>query len=81
MNFTKRVEGYLTEKVGHQRLAGRLTKDVGKEISASQVAKYLKKLDRKKVTAAIKRRAQKATDEGAYKWGTIYKILVNHFRA
>lgn len=82
MNLIEMVEDSLTEatKLGHKKLADRLSKDTGKKISASAVSNYLKKLDRKKTIAAIKRNAMKAKDSGAYKWGTIYKILLNHFK-
>lgn len=67
------------EKVGHKRLADRLSKDTGKKIGTVDVAKYLNKLDRRKVMKEIKKSAKKARDEGAYKYGTIYKIMLQHF--
>ena len=67
------------EKAGHKRLADRLSKDTGKKIGVFDVSKYLKGMDRKKVMAEIKKNAKKAKDEGAYKYGTIYKIMLQHF--
>ncbi len=81
MDLLKTVKNSLNEntKLGHKKLADRLSKDTGKKISASVVSNYLKKLDRKKTIAAIKKNAMKAQDSGAYKWGTIYKIMLQHF--
>lgn len=83
MDFKKRVKQYLSEatKAGYKRFATRLSSDLGRQVSPKQVEKYIKKLDRRKVMSAIKRRASEASNSDAYKYGTIYKIMLNHFKA
>ena len=82
MEFKERVKQYLSEatKAGYKRFATRLSNDLGKEVSPEQVKKYIKKLDRRKVMKEIKKRSEEASNKDAYKYGTIYKIMLNHFK-
>jgi len=78
MNWKKRVRECLSEGSGHKAFATRLSTDLGKTITPNQVKKYLSKMEptAKKVNAISKK---KRSPEN-YKWGTIYKILKNHFK-
>jgi len=88
MNFKERVRELLEAKDpdrvkgGYKGLATRLSKDLGKNILPTQVERYLNLDKTKKMVMQIKKRAKKAVEPGAYKWGVggaIYKILKRHF--
>jgi len=82
MKFKERVRYYLGEAQvnrGHKALATRLSKDLGKKITAKQVENYLDHKENTNTWKEIKKRAKSASDSGDYKWGTVYKILKRHF--
>lgn len=79
MDFKEKVLFYLREGKGHKAWATRLSKDLGRKITPSQVKRYMKKLEGK-TAEGIKKRAKEATDPGAYEWGVKYKILLNHLK-
>lgn len=68
-----RVEG------GYKAMATRLSKDLGKNITPSQVENYLQSLEKKDTADEIEKRSKSAKNPGDYEWGTKYKILKNHF--
>ncbi len=89
MNFKDSVIFYLNEKKdpervtgGYKAMATRLSRDLGKSVSASQVKSYLKKMDKEGTSSGIKKQAKKPkiTDAGAYQWSVKYRILLNHFK-
>jgi hypothetical protein len=67
---------------GYKGLATRLSNDLGKDISPSQVKSYLKRKEKTAAVKEVKHRAKRARSEGAYKYGSggaIYKMLRGHF--
>ena len=88
MNFKDSVRFYLNEKKdpdrvggGYKAMATRLSKDLGKKITSSQVRSYLKGLEKEGAAEEIEKRSKKATkgSPAAYEWGTKYKIVRAHF--
>lgn len=64
---------------GYKAMATRLRKDLGKEISPSEVKSYLQKIEKKKKIKDLKNKAE-GISKPSYKWSTIYKILKGHFK-
>ena len=94
MNFKERVKFYLIEagkdpdrvRGGYEALATRLSKDLGRTVSPGQVKRYLKskeaKMKKEGKFKYISKNSKKATQPGAYKYGTggaLYTILKGHF--
>lgn len=80
MKFSEVTKLFIDEAKSSKKDAG--YKSMGKSAgtTASDAKQELKKLDKEGITADIKKRANKADNPEAYKWGTLRSIIKRHVK-
>lgn len=86
MKWKNKVKMFLEETKDRDRVAGgykamatRLTNDLGKSISPSQVKAYLKKMEKEGTASAIRASAKGKRDSDAYNWQSKYNVMKASF--